>query len=103
VARMVPDTRRLQKIDPYIAGPRRHSAAAWVEYANGSTRRRWAMRAANGQTEPYRVEWWVSATKCMASGSYHLYTDQFVLKHNAFARGYGRGSDDRSSPGRDAV
>ena len=83
---------RLLKIDPYIcvnAGlGDEHSAAAWVEYVNSSSKTPMGkLRAANGHPEPYRVEWWGIGNEVYGEWQLgHLYIDQFVLKHNAFAR-----------------
>jgi alpha-N-arabinofuranosidase len=83
---------RLLKIDPYIcvnAGlGDDHSAAEWVEHVNGPTSTPMGkLRAANGHPEPYRVEWWGIGNEVYGEWQLgHLYIDQFVLKHNQFAK-----------------
>jgi alpha-N-arabinofuranosidase len=83
---------RLLKIDPYIcvnAGlGDEHSAAEWVEYVNGSAKTPMGkLRAASGHREPYRVEWWGIGNEVYGEWQLgHLYIDQFVLKHNQFAK-----------------
>jgi alpha-N-arabinofuranosidase len=83
---------RLLKIDPYIcvnAGlGDDHSAAEWVEYVNGSSKIPMGkLRAANGHPEPYHVAWWGIGNEVYGEWQLgHLYIDQFVLKHNQFAK-----------------
>jgi alpha-L-arabinofuranosidase len=83
---------RLLKIDPYVCvnaglGDDR-SAAEWVEYANGSAETPMGrLRAQNGHPEPYHVSWWGVGNEEYGEWQLgHLYIDQYVLKHNAFAR-----------------
>jgi len=81
----------LLKIDPYIcvnAGlGDEHSAADWVEYANGSAATRMGKwRAENGHPEPYGVKMWNIGNEVYGEWQLgHLYVDQYALKHNAFA------------------
>ncbi len=82
----------LLKIDPYIcvnAGfGDAQSAAQWVEYVNGSSATPMGrIRAANGHRESYRVVWWGIGNEMYGEWQLgHMYIDQFVLKHNLFAR-----------------
>jgi alpha-N-arabinofuranosidase len=83
---------KLLRIDPYFcvnAGlGDAQSAAAWVEYANGSAQTPMGrLRAANGHPEPYRVSWWGIGNEMYGEWQLgHIYIDQFVLKHNQFAQ-----------------
>ena len=79
-------------IDPYIcvnAGfGDAHSAAEWVEYANGPVGTPMGgLRAANGHPESYRVKWWGIGNEMYGQWQLgHMYIDQYVIKHNMFAR-----------------
>lgn len=83
---------RLLDVDPYItvnAGfGDAWSAKEQVEYVNGSTDTRMGkMRAENGHTEPYNVKFWGVGNEAWGSwqmGAMSL--DQFVIKHNLFAK-----------------
>jgi alpha-L-arabinofuranosidase len=83
---------RLLDVEPYItvnAGfGDAWSAAQLVEYANGSIDTPMgALRAENGYPEPYGVKFWGIGNEAWGSwqmGAMAL--DQFVVKHNQFAR-----------------
>lgn len=64
------------------------SAAQLVEYANGSTKTPMGrLRAANGHPEPYNITFWGVGNEAWGSwqmGAMAL--DQFVIKHNQFAK-----------------
>lgn len=83
---------RLLDVEPYItvnAGfGDAWSAARQVEYVNGSTDTRMGkMRAENGHPEPYNVKFWGVGNEAWGSwqmGAMSL--DQFVIKHNLFAK-----------------
>jgi alpha-N-arabinofuranosidase len=83
---------RLLGIDPYIcvnAGfGDAHSAAEWVEYANGSPQTPMGkLRAQYGHPEPYHVPWWGIGNEMYGQWQLgHMSIDHFVLKHNQFAR-----------------
>ena len=83
---------RLLGIDPYIcvnAGfGDAHSAAEWVEYVNGSVGTPMGKRRAeNGHPEPYGVVWWGIGNEMYGQWQLgHMYIDQYVIKHNMFAR-----------------
>src|SRR5258708_2932795 len=83
---------RLLRIAPYIcvnAGfGDAQSAASWVEYVNGSSQTPMGkLRAKNGHPEPYRVAWWGIGNEVYGEWQLgHLYIDQYVIKHNMFAR-----------------
>jgi alpha-L-arabinofuranosidase len=83
---------KILNVDPYItvnAGfGDDHSAAAEVEYANGSIHTpTGALRAANGHPEPYGVKYWNIGNE--PYGNWQLGRTAlryFVIKHNAFAK-----------------
>jgi alpha-N-arabinofuranosidase len=64
-----------------------HSAAGWVEYANGPvTSAMGKLRAANGHPEPYGVKFWGIGNEAWGGwqmGAMSL--QQFEIKHNLFA------------------
>jgi len=78
-------------IDPYLcvnAGfGDAHSAAEWVEYANGSADTPMGkLRAKNGHPEPYRVKWWGVGNEMYGEWQLgHMDIDHYVIKHNQFA------------------
>jgi alpha-N-arabinofuranosidase len=82
----------LLKIDPYICVNSglgdAQSAAAWVEYMNGSTDTPMGkLRATNGHPEPYHVVWWNIGNEMYGEWQLgHMYIDHYVLKHNMFAQ-----------------
>jgi DUF1680 family protein/alpha-L-arabinofuranosidase/predicted GH43/DUF377 family glycosyl hydrolase len=63
-------------------------AAQEVQYANGSAETpmgRW--RAENGHPEPYDVTWWCVGNEMYGSWQLgHMALEQYVIKHNLFAR-----------------
>jgi alpha-L-arabinofuranosidase len=65
-----------------------HSAAQWVEYVNGAPDTPMGRRrAANGHRAPYGVQWWGIGNEMWGPWQLgYMPVDQFVLKHNAFAR-----------------
>jgi alpha-N-arabinofuranosidase len=79
-------------IDPYICVNSgigdAQSAAAWVEYVNGSAKTPMGkLRAANGHKTPYNVKWWGIGNEMYGQWQLgHMYIDHYVLKHNMFAR-----------------
>jgi alpha-N-arabinofuranosidase len=83
---------RLLDVEPYItvnAGfGDAWSAKEMVEYVNGSTDTRMGkMRAENGHPKPYNVKFWGVGNEAWGSwqmGAMSL--DQFVIKHNLFAK-----------------
>ncbi|HEX7028884.1 MAG TPA: alpha-N-arabinofuranosidase [Gammaproteobacteria bacterium] len=83
---------KLLDVEPYVtvnAGfGDAWSAAQLVEYVNGSTKTPMGrLRAANGHPEPYNVKFWGVGNEAWGSwqmGAMAL--DQFVIKHNQFAR-----------------
>jgi alpha-N-arabinofuranosidase len=83
---------RLLGIDAYIcvnAGfGDAHSAAQWVEYVNGSINTPTGkLRAANGHPAPYNVTWWGIGNEMYGQWQLgHMYINQYVLKHNMFAK-----------------
>ncbi|NIA28605.1 MAG: alpha-N-arabinofuranosidase [Actinobacteria bacterium] len=82
----------LLNIDPYICVNSgfgdAYSAARWVEYVNGSTDTPMGkLRAANGHPEPYNVRWWGIGNEMYGEWQFgHMAIDQYVIKHNMFAR-----------------
>lgn len=83
---------RLLTIDPCICVNSgfgdAHSAAQWVEYANGSVETPMGqLRAENGHPEPYGVKWWGIGNEMYGQWQLgHMYIDHYVLKHNQFAK-----------------
>jgi alpha-N-arabinofuranosidase len=83
---------RLVKVEPYItvnAGfGDAWSAAQQVEYANGAvTTPMGRLRAANGHPEPYGVKYWGIGNEMWGSWQFgYMPLDQFIVKHNLFAR-----------------
>jgi alpha-N-arabinofuranosidase len=83
---------RLLSVEPYItvnAGfGDAWSAAQQVEYANGAaTTPMGRLRAANGHPEPYSVKYWGIGNEMWGSWQFgYMPLDQFVVKHNMFAR-----------------
>jgi len=65
-----------------------HSAAEEVEYANGALDTpmgKW--RGANGHREPYNVTWWCVGNEMYGNWQLgHMSLEQYVRKHNLFAR-----------------
>ena len=65
-----------------------YSAAQEVEYANGSTDTlmgQW--RTANGHPEPYDVTWWCVGNEMFGTWQLgYMALNQYVLKHNLFAK-----------------
>ena len=82
---------RQLEVDPYItvnAGTGdATSAAALVEYANGSAATPMGReRAANGQPEPYRVKFWGIGNEMWGDYQYgYMPLKHFLFKHNQFA------------------
>ena len=82
---------RLLDVEPYItvnAGfGDAHSAAGWVEYANGPvTTPMGRLRAANGHPEPYKIKWWGIGNEMYGSWQLgHMSLRHYVIKHNLFA------------------
>lgn len=84
---------RLLEVEPYItvnAGlGDAHSAAQYVEYANGDAGTPMGrLRAANGHPEPYRVKFWGIGNE-MWGNTYQygaMKPNQFAFKHNLFAK-----------------
>lgn len=80
------------KVEPYVtvnAGlGDAHSAAALLEYTNGSIHtHEGAYRAANGHSEPYHVKFWDIGNEMYGFWQIgHTYLRYYVLKHNAFAK-----------------
>lgn len=83
---------RLIGVDPYLcvnAGfGDAHSAAKWVEYVNGAPDTPMGRRrAANGHPAPYGVKWWGVGNEMWGPWQLgYMPIDQFVIKHNEFAR-----------------
>jgi alpha-N-arabinofuranosidase len=83
---------RLLDVEPYLtvnAGfGDAWSAAQLVEYANGSVDTPMgALRAANGHPEPYGVEYWGVGNEAWGGWQFGaMVLEQFVHKHNQFAR-----------------
>lgn len=83
---------KLLGVEPYItvnAGlGDADSAAALVEYTNGSAHTRMgALRAANGHPEPYGVKFWDIGNEMYGFWQIgHTYLRYYALKHNAFAK-----------------
>jgi alpha-N-arabinofuranosidase len=83
---------RLLDVEPYVtvnAGfGDAWSAAQLVEYANGAvTTPMGQLRAANGHPEPYRVEFWGVGNEPWGDWQLgFMPLEQFVLKHNLFAK-----------------
>ncbi|MEJ2008838.1 MAG: alpha-N-arabinofuranosidase [Acidobacteriota bacterium] len=83
---------KLLNVEPYVtvnAGlGEADSAAALVEYTNGSVHTRLgARRAANGHPEPYHVKFWDIGNEMYGFWQIgHTYLRYYVLKHNAFAK-----------------
>jgi alpha-N-arabinofuranosidase len=83
---------RLLEVEPYVTVSAGFgdawSAAQLVEYANGaatSPMGRW--RAANGHPEPYRIKFWGVGNEPWGEWQLgFMPLEQFVLKHNLFAR-----------------
>jgi len=65
-----------------------HSAAQWIEYANGSVVTSMGkLRAENGHPQPYEVKWWGIGNEMYGQWQLgHMFIDHYVLKHNQFAR-----------------
>ena len=63
------------------------SGAELVAYVNGAASTKWgAMRAANGQVEPYKVRYWNVGNEMYGHWQLgHMALDQYVIKHNLFA------------------
>jgi alpha-N-arabinofuranosidase len=61
-----------------------YSAAAEVEYANGSTKTPMgAKRAANGHSKPFDVKWWCVGNEMWGTWQLgYMALNQYVLKHN---------------------
>ena len=61
-----------------------HSAAAQLEYCNGSTKTYWgAKRAANGVREPFDVKYWGVGNEMWGRWQLgHMQLEHYVLKHN---------------------
>jgi alpha-N-arabinofuranosidase len=83
---------RLINIDPYICvnigfGDA-YSAAQWVEYCNGAVDTPMGrLRVANGHREPYNIKWWGIGNEMYGQWQLgHMSIDQYVIKHNLFAR-----------------
>jgi alpha-N-arabinofuranosidase len=82
---------RLLDVEPYIAVNAgfgdAHSAAAWVEYANGpASTPMGRLRAANGHPEPYKIKWWGIGNEMYGSWQLgHMSLRHFAIKHNLFA------------------
>jgi len=84
---------QLLEVEPYItvnAGlGDAHSAAQYVEYANGDASTPMGQqRAANGHPEPYRVKFWGIGNE-MWGNTYQygaMKPTQFAFKHNLFAK-----------------
>jgi alpha-L-arabinofuranosidase len=79
---------RLLRIDPYLCVNSgfgdAQSAAAWVEYCNGSPDMPLGrLRALNGHRKPYGVKWWGIGNEMYGQWQLgHMYIDQYVIKHN---------------------
>jgi alpha-N-arabinofuranosidase len=83
---------RLLGVEPYItvnAGlGDAWSAAEYVEYANGARDTPMGrLRAENGHPEPYRVKYWGIGNEAWGGWQFGaMVLEQFVVKHNQFAR-----------------
>ena len=83
---------RLLKVTPYIgvnAGlGDAYSAAAWLQYVNGSsTTPMGKLRAANGHPLPYKVKWWGIGNEMYGEWQLgHMSIDHYIIKHKIFAR-----------------
>lgn len=81
----------LLDVEPYISVNAgfgdAHSAAQWVEYANGSVETPMGrLRAANGHPEPYHVRWWGIGNEMYGDWQLgHMALRHYVIKHNRFA------------------
>ncbi len=82
---------RLIKTEPYIAVNSgfgdAQSAAAEVEYANGSADTPMGgQRAANGHPEPYNVKWWGIGNEMFGTWQLgYMSLEHYTVKHNLFA------------------
>ncbi len=82
----------LLDVEPYISVNAgfgdAHSAAQWVEYANGSLDTPMGkLRAANGHPEPYNVKWWGIGNEMYGDWQLgHMSLRHYVIKHNMFAK-----------------
>ena len=83
---------RLLGMEPYICVNSgfgdAHSAAAEVEYANGSASTPMGkLRAANGHPEPYKVTWWNVGNEMYGPWQLGFMSlDHYVIKHNMFVQ-----------------
>ncbi|MBE0534984.1 MAG: alpha-N-arabinofuranosidase, partial [Phycisphaerae bacterium] len=79
---------RLINAEPFIAVNTgfgdAYSAAAEVEYANGSHNTQWGrIRAANGNREPFAVKWWCVGNEMWGNWQLgYMSLNHYVLKHN---------------------
>jgi len=83
---------RLLNVEPYIgvnAGlGDAYSAAAWVQYVNGSVQTiNGKLRADNGHPFPYKVKWWGIGNEMYGQWQLgHMSIDHYLIKHKIFAR-----------------
>ncbi len=61
-----------------------YSAAAQIEYTNGSSDTQWGrIRAANGNPEPFKVKWWCVGNEMWGNWQLgYMSLNHYVLKHN---------------------
>ncbi|MBN2214860.1 MAG: hypothetical protein JW723_11495 [Bacteroidales bacterium] len=82
----------LLNTEPYIAVNaglgNAEQARQEVEYCNGSADTPMGrLRAANGHPEPWKVKWWSVGNEMYGDWQLgHMSTEDFIRKHNAFAR-----------------
>jgi alpha-N-arabinofuranosidase len=83
---------RLLNVEPYIgvnAGlGDAYSAAAWLQYVNGSASTPMGkLRAANGHQQPYKVKWWGIGNEMYGEWQLgHMSIDHYIIKHKIFAK-----------------